>query len=47
VAEASIRPLPWGARRWTYAGLHLVLLAGLLWRILVLMRAPFFDTKLL
>jgi hypothetical protein len=46
-AEASVRLLGSGLRRWVYTGLQAVLLAGLLWRVSELVRAPFFETKLL
>lgn len=46
-AEASARPLHWGPRRWAYTGLQVVLLGGLLWRVSELVRAPFFEVKLL
>jgi len=46
-AEASVRPLGWGALRWSYTGLHALLLGFLLWRVSDLVRAPFFEAKLL
>jgi hypothetical protein len=46
-SERAVQPLRPGRLRWTYHGWQLLLLGFLLWRIAHLVRAPFFEPKLL
>jgi hypothetical protein len=46
-SERAVQPLRPGRLRWSYHGCQLLLLGFLLWRLADLVRAPFFEPKLL
>ena len=46
-SERAVQPLRPGRLRWSYHGCQLLLLGFLLWRLADLVRAPFFESKLL